>query len=115
MHVLFGGVDDAFTIRPLCVERFDTARAARTAVGSPGDGGESGDDAVVSTEGTESFAGREWMRVFYDLDGTTVYAYRTREGATIVTTLPSDVPWGERGSWTVGLDHTRIAATAPEG
>jgi hypothetical protein len=110
VYAFVGGVDESFTDCPLYVEQFDSASAARSALVTS-EGG-SGD---VVTEGTETFANREWTRVLYDLDGTTVYAYRIRAGPTVVTTLPSDVPWENRGDWTVGLGPTWIGATASDG
>jgi hypothetical protein len=105
LYFLVGTVDDAFTSTPLYVEQFDSADAARRAV-APSD--------AVSTEGTASFAGREWSRIYYQLDDTTVYAYRFRSGRTVVATRPSDAAWEERADWTTGLGPTWIAATPPE-
>jgi len=88
-------IGDGFDSTPLYVERFPTADAAATAVdGGPG------------ADGTVTFAGREWDRVFYDRDGVTLYAYRVRSGSTVVTAAPSPTAWERRPDWSADLAPT---------
>jgi len=105
--LMIGTTDANFTAEPLYLERFATPEAARAAVAP------SADDPVTA-EGTASFAGRRWDRVFYGLDGTTIYAYRFRAGAAVITALPSDIPWERRPQWASGLGSTWIASP-PDG
>ncbi|WP_251343161.1 hypothetical protein [Haloplanus halophilus] len=99
--MMVGTIDAGFTAEPLYVERFASPQAARTAVSG---------DGPVSASGTTSFAGRRWDRVFYDVDDVTVYAYRFRAGASVITALPADVPWERRPEWTAGLASTWLAS-----
>jgi hypothetical protein len=100
--LMIGTIDEAFTAEPLYLERFGSSDAARSAVAAAADG-------PVTASGTDSFAGRRWDRVFYEVDDTTVYAYRVRAGATVVTALPSDVPWERRPEWAAPLRDTWLA------
>jgi hypothetical protein len=101
--VMVGRTDANFAAEPLYLERFATPEAARAAVAPA-------EDDPVTAEGTASFAGRRWDRVFYDLDGTTIYAYRFRAGSTVVTAVPSDIPWERRPEWASGLESTWLAS-----
>ncbi|WP_248896509.1 hypothetical protein [Haloplanus halobius] len=101
---LFVGTTDAnFTASPLYVERFASVTAAEEAVAAAEEG-------AVSIQGTATFAGREWDRIIYDLEGTTIYAYRLHAGETVISALPSDVPWERRRDWTGGLEATWLGA-----
>ncbi|QGX96374.1 hypothetical protein EI982_17105 [Haloplanus rallus] len=97
--MLIDTVDAGFDAEPLYVERFASPEVARSAVASA-------DDGPVTASGTATFAGRPWDRVLYEIDGTTVYAYRIRAGAAVVTALPSDVPWERRPEWAASLRGT---------
>jgi hypothetical protein len=88
-------IGDGFDATPLYLERFPTPDAAAAAV-----------EAGPRTDGTTTFAGREWDRVFYDRDGVTLYAYRVRVGATVVTASPSPTAWERRPNWAAGLGST---------
>ena len=99
--LMIGTVGDGWDSSPVYVEAFDSVAAARAATEST--------DAIGS-EGVTSLAGRDWERVFYDADGTTIYAYRLRAGSTVITALPSDVPWERRPEWASGLAGTWLAA-----
>jgi hypothetical protein len=103
--IMIGTADASFDVEPVYAERFSAPAAAAAAV----------DDGPVSGEGTTSLAGRQWERVFYDVDDTTIYAYRVRAGATVVTALPSDVPWERRPQWASGLGSTWLATPPSDG
>jgi len=100
--MMIDAVDAGFNADPLYVERFSSPDAARSAVASAEEG-------PVTTSGTATFAGRPWDRILYEVDGTTIYAYRVRAGATVVTALPADVPWERRPEWAAGLRGTWLA------
>jgi len=98
--VLIGTADEEWASTPVHVETFETVEAARDATRTT--------DAVRS-EGVTSLAERDWERIFYDVDGTTIYAYRLRAGPAVFTALPSDVPWERRSEWGSGLAGTWLA------
>jgi|GEM_PF-2518304 len=99
--LMIGTIGSGWDSSPVYVERFDSVDAAQAVT-------ESTD--TVGSEGVTSLAGRNWERVFYDAAGTTIYAYRLRAGSTVVTALPSDVPWERRPKWAAGLSGTWLAA-----
>jgi hypothetical protein len=103
--IMVGTTDASFDVSPVYAERFATPERAERAVTGDGDG----DGGAVSAEGTAGFAGRRWDRVFYQVDDTTVYAYRIRAGASVVTAIPSDVPWERRPEWAAELGSTWLA------
>lgn len=98
---MIGSVGPGWDAVPAYVEAFDSVDAAQAVT-------ESTD--VVGSEGVMSLAGRDWERVFYDVAGTTIYAYRLRAGRAVITALPSDVPWERRPEWAAGLRGTWLAA-----
>jgi hypothetical protein len=99
--LLVGTVGRGWNSAPVYVEKFDSVAAAQAAT-EPTD--------AVGTEGVTSLAGRDWERVFYDVAGATIYAYRLRAGSTVVTALPLDVPWERRPDWAADLSGTWLAA-----
>lgn len=100
--VLVGTIGAGWDSSPVYVEAFDSVDAAQAATEST--------DGPVSSEGVTSLAGRDWERIYYDADGTTIYAYRLRAGSAVITALPSDVPWERRPEWAAGLSGTWLAA-----
>ena len=106
--LMIGTIDAGFTAEPVYLERFADPETARAAV-APSD-----DDPVTASK-TTVFADRRWDRVFYDRDGTTVYAYRFRAGSAVVTALPSDIPWERRPQWSSGLKSTWLASPPGNG
>ena len=94
-------IGDGFDSTPLYAEQFPSADAAAAAV-----------DAGPGVDGTTTFAGREWDRVFYDRAGTTLYAYRVRAGSTVVTVGPSPVAWERRPDWAAMLGSTWLGVEA---
>lgn len=78
-------------------QTFSTSGAAQDAVESllAGDVFEQGVGRII--ENRED--AREWRRVFYTRDGTTLYAYMLAVGRVVVTLAPSRDEWDARADW----------------
>ncbi|MFB6107860.1 MAG: hypothetical protein ABEJ82_03330 [Haloplanus sp.] len=104
LYCFVSHISNGFVTTPLYVESFDSAAAAQSAV-------EASLDAEVTALGTETFGGRDWVRTVYDAGDVTLYAYRIRAGAHVVTAAPARDVWDQRPDWNALLKPTWLGVS----